>query len=82
MHVTKPEPSWTVTDAKKVFSELLDSSLEQNMFDNDLLLSLPDSVWLLQLVGMQDHGAIMQYVKTHALKDQAWLYQTPKFADN
>lgn len=24
----------------------------------------------------------MQYVKTHALKDQAWLYQTPKFAGN
>ena len=52
------------------------------MFDNDVLLSLPNNVWLLQLVGMQDHDTIMQYVKTHALKDQTRLYQTQKFGGN
>lgn len=52
------------------------------MFDNNVLLSLPNNVWCLQLVGMQDHDTIMQYVKTHALKDQTRLYQTQKFGGN
>lgn len=52
------------------------------MFDNDVLYSLPNNVWLLQFVGVQDHDAIMQYVKTHALQDQTWLYQTQKFRGN